>query len=150
MRYCEKHSTGGSNPTYIVKPEDCDMCRWVSRAKKAEGCLRNVKSIESKLRAFITGSRRYGKPRADSDLDLVIMTDPEAHQKLCQHGDVEDGSRYCQIRYGRLNIVVVNDQEKFLVWRSITEKLAEQAPVTRDHAKATMKAALGESTGGDA
>lgn len=34
------------------------------------------------MKAFITGSRAYGTPREDSDLDLVILTTPAAKEIL--------------------------------------------------------------------
>lgn len=87
------------------------------------------------MRAFLTGSRAYGKPREDSDTDIVVMVTPEVHSLLKELGKLEDGS----IRFGNLNIIAVETELEFIGWKAATEglinrKQEKKRPVTRDEA----------------
>lgn len=97
------------------------------------------------MRAFITGSRAYGVPREDSDLDLVVLLSTEDGNtiwKLSEEGPA--------VRFGMLNLIVYPDcdseREKFRKWFEVTEELKRRSPVTREEA---IKALQAEGIGGD-
>ena len=85
---------------------------------------------------FLTGSRAYGTPREDSDVDLVMLADESAFQVMAQVSSqieffAEGG---CSLRFGLLNIIGVTNADEFAKWKSGTEHLKTIAPVTREHA----------------
>lgn len=97
---------------------------------------------DEKSEAFITGSRAYGTPREDSDIDLVVLATSEACSMLTQHRDPSSKS----VRYGRLNIILFSSEQSeqvisFKMWREINNQLIKQKPVTRDFAKEQFVAA---------
>ena len=81
-------------------------------------------------KAFITGSRAYGKPTAESDTDLVVRVDKEAADELVK---LSDGGSF-PIRFGNLNIVCAYNDATWEVWKQGTEELIKQKPVTRQEA----------------
>ncbi len=94
------------------------------------------------MKSFLTGSRRYGTPRADSDIDLVVLMDVNELVELAKLADNTDdfgspgGEQYddgCSLRFGKLNLLCVT-QEHFKVWKQGTDELIAMAPVTRDKA----------------
>jgi len=90
------------------------------------------------MKAFITGSRAYGTPREDSDLDLVILVDEITKVVLrAVSGVPEDKS----VRFGQLNLVILTSAEKFNLWQSVTNALVAKGPVTHDEAVAAFRAA---------
>lgn len=95
-------------------------------------------------RAFITGSRRFGTPREDSDLDVVMLVDPTMLPLLAQHSDpVYDPSvhygKISAFRFGDLNIIALTDATEFDIWERVSSELAARVkttgkPVTRNQA----------------
>jgi hypothetical protein len=95
------------------------------------------------VRSFLTGSRVYGTPREDSDIDLVVLLDADEMVGLAKiarneetHGSpggphYEDGM---SIRFGSLNLLCVTDEKHFQTWREGTEQLKAMRPVTREKA----------------
>lgn len=95
------------------------------------------------MRAFITGSRAYGTPREDSDLDLVVLVDEGVKSQLRAFSGVpEDKS----VRFGGLNLVLLTSREKYNKWQSVTNQLKLRAPVSHDEAVVAFRA---EGLGGD-
>jgi predicted nucleotidyltransferase len=93
------------------------------------------------MKAFLTGSRVYGKPRRNSDIDLVVFVskaDAAALGNLCD--DDGDTSAYATVRFGRLNLLVITDPAKYAAWVEGTAKLKAQRPVTREQAIEVFKA----------
>ncbi len=82
--------------------------------------------------AFITGSRAYGTPREDSDVDLVVLVESEDGAMLWEQGVSQEGEKTC--RFGKLNLLVFESRERFNKWRDVTEELQRKRPVTRDEA----------------
>ncbi len=96
------------------------------------------------MKAFLTGSRVYGAPRPDSDIDLVVFMDREEAQRLhylaAQLAD-DFGETYdeetpgASLRFGNLNLIVCTDESRYRSWAIGTKDLeiiAEEAkPVTR-------------------
>lgn len=95
------------------------------------------------MKSFLTGSRRYGTPHPDSDIDLVVLMDgPELTElaKLASNSDdfgspggpqYEDGF---SLRFGNLNLLCVTQEKHFKVWKQGTDELVAKKPVTRDEA----------------
>lgn len=103
------------------------------------------------MKCFLTGSRRYGTPRDDSDVDMVIFCDDAGGGNnedsllfvaLRDHADEikeyhEDSA--C-LRYGRLNLIITRREDQYRAWRDGTMECIVHAPVTRKEAVATMRA----------
>lgn len=79
---------------------------------------------------FVTGSRAYGSPKKDSDLDLVIIIENEQILSLLKEiSDTPDKS----LRFGKLNIIACNERA-YDQWKEGTELLKKISPVTREQA----------------
>ncbi len=97
--------------------------------------------------ALLTGSRVYGKPTDDSDVDLVVLMEPSeaADFAALMGANLERSSResgfYPQatVRMGKLNVIVESDPDALDVWRQGTAELVAKRPVDRDVAVATFK-----------
>lgn len=81
---------------------------------------------------FITGSRAYGTPTEDSDIDLVLPPNGKTNFQaiMIQYSDNQD----LPITYGKLNLILTNEPKQWELWLQATNELIEQAPVTRDFA----------------
>lgn len=94
--------------------------------------------------AFCTGSRVYGEPRADSDLDLVVLVESDETVELLAAmdetrkgtGEPSAGSERPSFRFGALNLIVCRTVSDYYLWRAGTADLALIKPVARDTAKA--------------
>lgn len=104
------------------------------------------------MRAFITGSRAYGKPKRSSDVDLVVLVrraDLEVLRLLCDDDDAskkkdsdagptaEGPVGSASLRFGRLNLICLTDPVAYEVWAEGTKKLLQdveqtEQPVARD------------------
>lgn len=81
--------------------------------------------------AILGGSRAYGTPREDSDVDLVVQLSIE-DEILLREGLGLDAQG--TLRIGNLNLIVARTDEQYELWRSGIEMLKEMAPVTRQEA----------------
>lgn len=109
--------------------------------------------------AFLTGSRVYGTPRADSDLDLVVPVDPGVREDIAAVL-VPDGSLdypeglsnlVCWVAGLpgiKLNLILTSQEEALAVWRPGTAALKARAPVTREEAKETFARLRNTDLGG--
>jgi predicted nucleotidyltransferase len=96
------------------------------------------------MNAFLTGSRAYGTPREDSDVDVVILVSPEAENVLLGLGASGNG-----IRFGQLNLIICTEASRFDRWAEVTSQLVSRRPVSREDAIAEFNAAglMGEDYG---
>ena len=69
--------------------------------------------------AFITGSREYGQPRLDSDIDLVVRVSDETYERL---SDLRDDKSTPAIMFGRLNLIACRTDEEFAAWLIATRR----------------------------
>jgi hypothetical protein len=102
---------------------------------------------------FITGSRAYGTPREDSDIDLVIFCSVEDARTLLNYNEasveeIEEAAAtikgygdegILQVRYGRLNLILCVDDARYAEWVGGTVRLKAIAPVTRAQAIALLE-----------
>lgn len=95
------------------------------------------------MKAFITGSRAYGTPRQDSDTDLVIRADNSVLETLRACSDDTSGNPYA-LRFGTLNVVACTSNEQYEAWKTGTDQMIANAPVTREHAVGIIKDLLGQ------
>lgn len=89
------------------------------------------------LQAVLTGSRVYGNPRPNSDVDLIIRVSDHELAILTQAADAvfnckENNSR--SLKFGNLNLICVTSDQMFHAWIAGTQELVKKAPVTRDDA----------------
>jgi len=71
--------------------------------------------------AFITGSHAYGTPTDESDIDLVVWVGGDAKTLLAKEG--------YPIRFGNLNLILVDSEEQWTAWEAGTNALKRIAPV---------------------
>ena len=81
--------------------------------------------IDGSMKAFITGSRAYGIPREDSDIDLVVAVNKEDYYKLWDLSDNRD-----KLVFGRLNLVAFNvdrpeEVMRYEGWKAVNDKLVD-------------------------
>lgn len=90
--------------------------------------------------AVLTGSRVYGTPREDSDVDLAVLVSLEDFDKLVAlfpPGGEADSYKGCPaqpLRIGKLNLLLVTSEAHLAIWRAGTDILKANAPVTREQA----------------
>lgn len=89
------------------------------------------------MKAFITGSRAYGKPAPKSDVDLVLFCTDETRAVLKANADKpRPGEDESVIRYGKLNVIACTDERQWAAWFVGTQSLRlSGSPVDRDEAK---------------
>lgn len=123
------------------------------------------------MRACLTGSRVYGTPRHDSDLDCVILVENQEDMNLLVWSqdfnrsannnsffmDENAGQGYCgkSLRFGNMNVIaVLRDERVFEAWRVGTDFLRQIKPVTKEQAclvlESMFKVAQAQSTGNSA
>lgn len=88
------------------------------------------------MNAILGGSRVYGKPNKDSDLDLVLWLPNSMQRQIVRKEGDETGDD--TVRYGNLNIILPNNAKEFSVWLYGIELLKQHKPVTRDKAVETF------------
>lgn len=103
------------------------------------------------MEIIFTGSRVYGVPRQESDLDIVILCNAteydmlrSVHVRNDEDGHVlypEGGG--LNLRFGNLNIIATTDEAMFAAWKEGTQFLKDMkyydGPVTRDKAIAVLE-----------
>lgn len=112
------------------------------------------------MKSLLTGSRVYGTPRKDSDIDIVILATPAEFQTFQRfsddqgllseyHGPEEycSGPRSLNVKSGGINIVVFTDPREYDAWQEATGLLERSAPVTRQTAVDIIKGRVSRATG---
>lgn len=97
-------------------------------------------------KAFLTGSRAYGTPRPDSDVDLVVMVSQADLVELARLDDKKSwrpDMKSASLRFGNLNIVAVTNEKLYDAWERVTLDLIAKKPVDRETAKAAFIAEIG-------
>lgn len=99
---------------------------------------------ETKTPVFVTGSHAYGKPRPDSDVDLVMYCSKETSNKLWDLLGVPESwgnpSVDTSMRAGKLNIIYCLFIEEYEMWKKGTEELIAMRdrtgePISREFAR---------------
>lgn len=92
---------------------------------------------------LFTGSRRYGTPRPDSDFDWVLYLTAAGIKELrplAESDSNPEGQNHgvfgidTALRFGPVNALCVTTDDQWRAWSDGTERLAAEAPVTRDRA----------------
>lgn len=101
------------------------------------------------MNSFITGSRKYGAPTKDSDVDLVIEVSETDFDILALNAtEVAEYGRYGgarHLRYGNLNIICPPTPRQLAAWRLGTDNLVKRTVdegrrMSRDEARDHFKA----------
>ena len=90
--------------------------------------------------SFLTGSRVYGTPSDQSDLDLVIRVSPEDMETLKKASD----NGRLPIRFGKLNLICCVDEAHYDAFAEARRECLMASPVTRDEAVEIHKTQLRE------
>jgi hypothetical protein len=94
------------------------------------------------MKSFLTGSRVYGTPKPESDIDLCVLLTYDEIEKLREFSDTKlPASRSpssVSLRFGKLNIIATDDEKVFAEWRLGTSILEALRTVTKDFAIATF------------
>lgn len=86
-------------------------------------------------RAFITGSRAYGRPGLNSDVDLVVLVDEATARELIRLSEHKKEP----VRFGSLNLILCVDETEYAVWRLGTRQMQRsKAKHTRDQAREVL------------
>lgn len=85
--------------------------------------------------SFLTGSRVYGTPHEDSDVDLVVLVTEEEKQKLIEESD----SGLLPCRYGLLNVIAVTSEAELQKWVNARDECIASAPIDRNAAVSIHK-----------
>lgn len=89
------------------------------------------------MNAFLTGSRVYGEPSSESDVDLAVLLPYDEICKLRNLSGVATGDESecpgatTSIRFGNLNIIATHIDAEFAAWKLATEDLAKIKPVPK-------------------
>lgn len=95
------------------------------------------------MESLLTGSRVYGTPTDESDIDVVCLMSHDEFHALLAMADNPDcetrpasGKASQSLRFGKLNLICVtpNEYDKFTAWKDGTAHLKSIAPVTREAA----------------
>ena len=101
--------------------------------------------------AFLTGSRRYGTPRRNSDIDLVVLIEePQTINVLVSNSNTKLNSEMSQefgsvpFKFDNLNLIVCTTQKQFDAWTKGTKECVEKVrsggkSLTRDEAIAIIR-----------
>jgi hypothetical protein len=94
------------------------------------------------MKSFCTGSRVYGTPRDDSDLDLVVVVEPGDFELLAENADnggvaLYGGAENGQLKFGKLNLICVAEAQA-PAWKEATVELETIKPATREQAIALI------------
>lgn len=103
------------------------------------------------MSAFLTGSRAYGTPREDSDIDLCLLMDEDEAEALIEFcggwQEVSDSPYkggmclFMLTHTGKkLNIILFVDSNQHRAWKDATKELMARRPVTRKEAVAHIVA----------
>lgn len=97
------------------------------------------------MKAFLTGSRRYGIPKENSDIDLVVFMDPEEAKKLLvlvgrdlRNENSAASPKGFSVRFGNLNLLIETDIGHYQDWVDGTAELVAASPVSRETAVAVF------------
>jgi hypothetical protein len=92
------------------------------------------------MHGFITGSRAFGSPRPDSDIDLKIFMPDTAMPDIEMMGSVADkfDPKWNVMAFGKLHLHVITDPTEYWAWFDATNVLRKRAaaglPVTNREA----------------
>lgn len=88
------------------------------------------------MNAFLTGSHVYGTPRADSDVDIVVLVEDAAERKvLCDNAEWRRRrGTSLMVGYGKLNLIVCPTPAEQARWLHPTLNLIMEKPVNKERA----------------
>lgn len=90
------------------------------------------------MHSFLTGSRVYGKPRPDSDIDLCTLVsyrDMREIMSATQHDHTGSAMPHSiSLKFGQLNLILTCDPRCFAEWQMATRDLWDARPVSLEDA----------------
>jgi hypothetical protein len=96
-------------------------------------------------KAFLTGSRAYGTPRVNSDVDVVVRTTPELIDTINLFAFPETTFDWYEndsvsFKFGNLNLICVKSDVVYEAWKTGTDELTNKSPVSREDAITAFEA----------
>lgn len=79
--------------------------------------------------SFLTGSRAYGTPTKDSDVDLVVLVDDATAKVLHKFTEAANGT----VRFGKLNLIVLTSEKEYDAWERATKLMVNDRQKGRPH-----------------
>ncbi len=102
--------------------------------------------------SLVTGSRVYGTPRYNSDIDLVVLLTSEElkifesfeekSDNVVSNSENDKIGKSLSVKYGKLNLIITTDKKVYKAWKKATEELIAKKPVTRGDAIRLVKEKL--------
>lgn len=86
-----------------------------------------TRNILSRLGAFVTGSRIYGQPTEESDLDLVVFMPRDQAEKIAKEfpdslqSKIHPKGTSAVFKFGPLNLIAVWNEDRLHAWQDGTE-----------------------------
>lgn len=137
---------------YLEERPNQDVVKYVRKSKDIWEVLWY---LQNENVAFVTGSCAYGTPTSDSDIDLVVLLPRIDVSTICEFledefiNDRQSNSFRCtnrsseypgiSLRFGKLNLIIVQDIQEWKIWKEGTSYLKSIRPVTRDKAVEKFK-----------
>jgi hypothetical protein len=118
------------------KCQGCEPDTPIARARRRIAELEKELEVAKYRLPFVTGSRAYGTPKKDSDVDLVVVADFDDDffvSMLWDFADARDGSDCGSLHFGNLNIIFV-DADEYDRWKKARDRCIAERPVTRERA----------------
>lgn len=100
--------------------------------------------MSDEQRPFITGSRAYGSPSDDSDLDIVIRCDryvAAVVEALVGKSSSDYDHESVSVQCGNVNLHLCTTDREYDRWKLGTRSCEVVAPIDRDTAKKLMRVA---------
>ncbi len=107
---------------------------WIADKRPEAEKMEEINEFRTPRHPFITGSRVYGDPKPDSDLDMVIIADKDVESRLLEHSGGE-----FPVRYGKLNLILCRNGKEYDSWKEAMTKCLNRKnklgrPLTKEEA----------------
>lgn len=135
------------NPNFFLEDATLRGLECIKQDMKALRSQIKKDSHDTLHDSFLTGSRVYGEPSVDSDLDVVVFVDPRTLAVLSTILGAQEFRPYdrrakrCKI--GGLDLILTSDFGFFEDWKMTTQVLQAVAPVSKEQAIAVKKIICG-------
>jgi hypothetical protein len=109
---------------------------WIADGNKPKDTqMVEINGRQDSREPFITGSRIYGIPKKDSDLDMVIIAREHEWDFLVDNSEQAG----FPVRYGKLNLILCRNHKEYDSWKEARDTCLKRKnklgrPLTKDEA----------------